>query len=246
MILRFVNYCLFANTLNVFDATLGENVNWQFTSMFDCMGALSTSYNDTPKTASRAFDKTRDGFVIAGGGGIVVLEELEHAKARGAKIYAELVGYGANSDGYDMVAPSGVGGQRCMGLAIDEANRNAGEKPIEYINTHGTSTPVGDVMELGAIKTLFTEKGYQPYVGSTKSLSGHALGAAGVHETIYTVLMMENDFMAESANINDLVDEAEGMNILTERKEGAFKRAMSNSFGFGGTNCALVFDKYEE
>jgi len=224
----------------------GENVNWQFTSMFDCMGALSTSYNDSPKTASRAFDKTRDGFVIAGGGGVVVLEELEHAKARGAKIYAELVGYGANSDGYDMVAPSGVGGQRCMALAIDEATKNNGDKPVEYVNTHGTSTPVGDVMELGAIKELFDGKGYQPNVGSTKSLSGHALGAAGVHETIYTILMMDNDFMAESANINDLVDEAEGMNILTERKEGSFKRAMSNSFGFGGTNCALVFDKYEE
>jgi 3-oxoacyl-[acyl-carrier-protein] synthase I len=199
--------------------------------MFDCMGALSTSYNDDPKTASRAFDKTRDGFVIAGGGGVIVLEELEHAKARGAKIYAELVGYGANSDGYDMVAPSGVGGQRCMGLAIAEADRNGGSKPIEYINTHGTSTPVGDVMELGAIKGLFTEKGYQPMVGSTKSLSGHSLGAAGVHECIYTILMMNNDFMAESANIKELVDEAEGM---------------SNSFGFGGTNCALVFDKYEE
>jgi len=224
----------------------GENVNWQFTSMFDCMGALSTSYNDDPKHASRAFDKTRDGFVIAGGGGMIVLEELEHAKARGAKIYAELVGYGANSDGYDMVAPSGVGGQRCMALAIDEANRNAGEKPIEYINTHGTSTPVGDVMELGAIKALFDEKGYKPQVGSTKSLSGHALGAAGVHECIYTILMMENDFMAESANINELVDEAEGVDILTKRKDGPFKRAMSNSFGFGGTNCALVFDKYEE
>ena len=214
--------------------------------MFDCMGALSTEYNDTPQTASRPFDKTRDGFVIAGGGGIVVLEELEHAKARGAKIYAELVGYGANSDGYDMVAPSGVGGQRCMQIAMEEANRIGGEKPVEYINTHGTSTPVGDVMELGAIKTLFTEKGYQPYVGSTKSLSGHALGAAGVHEAIYTLLMMENDFMAESANIKELVDEAEGMNILTQRKDGPFKRAMSNSFGFGGTNCALVFDKYEE
>jgi len=224
----------------------GENVNWQFTSMFDCMGALSTSYNESPKTASRAFDKTRDGFVIAGGGGIIVLEELEHAKARGAKIYAELVGYGANSDGYDMVAPSGVGGQRCMGLAIDEATKNGGDKPVDYINTHGTSTPVGDVMELGAIKGLFEDKGYQPNVGSTKSLSGHSLGAAGVHETIYTILMMENDFMAESANINELVDEAEGMNILTERKEGSFNRAMSNSFGFGGTNCALVFDKYEE
>jgi len=214
--------------------------------MFDCMGALSTSYNDNPKTASRAFDKSRDGFVIAGGGGVLVLEELEHAKARGAKIYAELVGYGANSDGYDMVAPSGVGGQRCMKLAMDEADRIGGEKPVEYVNTHGTSTPVGDVMELGGIKTVFTEKGYQPFVGSTKSLSGHALGAAGVHEAIYTLLMMNNDFLAESANINDLVDEAEGMNILTKREDTSIKRAMSNSFGFGGTNCALVFDKYEE
>jgi 3-oxoacyl-(acyl-carrier-protein) synthase len=214
--------------------------------MFDCMGALSTSYNDTPEKASRPFDKARDGFVIAGGGGIVVLEELEHAKARGAKIYAELVGYAANSDGYDMVAPSGVGGQRCMKMAIEDANKNAGKKPVEYINTHGTSTPVGDVMELGAIKTLFDEEGYQPQVGSTKSLSGHALGAAGVHEAIYSILMMNNDFMAESANIEELVDEAEGMNILTARKDGPFTRAMSNSFGFGGTNCALVFDKYEE
>jgi len=224
----------------------GENVDWDFTSMFDCMGALSTSYNDNPKKASRAFDKNRDGFCIAGGGGVVVLEELEHAKARGAKIYAELVGYGANSDGYDMVAPSGVGGERCMQLAMDEADAHNGEKPVEYINTHGTSTPVGDLAELGAIKRLFDTKGYQPNVGSTKSLSGHALGAAGVHETIYTILMMNNDFMAESANIEELVDEAEGMSILTERKDGPFTRAMSNSFGFGGTNCALVFDKYEE
>lgn len=224
----------------------GENEDWGFTAMFDCMGALSTSYNDTPKTASRAFDQTRDGFVIAGGGGIVILEELEHAKARGAKIYAELVGYGANSDGYDMVAPSGVGGEKCMKIAMDEANERAGEKKVEYINTHGTSTPVGDVMELAAIKRRFDEEGYQPMVGSTKSLSGHALGAAGVHEAIYTILMMNNDFMAESANIETLVEEAEGMNILTERKEGSFKRAMSNSFGFGGTNCALVFDAYEE
>jgi len=214
--------------------------------MFDCMGALSTSYNDTPETASRAFDKTRDGFVIAGGGGIIILEELEHAKKRGAKIYGELVGYAANSDGYDMVAPSGIGGQRCMDLAMANAADNAGDKPVDYINTHGTSTPVGDVMELGAIKTLFTEKGYQPNVGSTKSLSGHALGAAGVHEAIYTLLMMKNDFMAESANIKELVDEAEGMNILRKRKDGEFKRAMSNSFGFGGTNCALVYDTYVE
>jgi 3-oxoacyl-[acyl-carrier-protein] synthase-1 len=223
----------------------GETMNWQFTSMFDCMGALSTSYNEDPKTASRAFDKTRDGFVIAGGGGIVVLEELEHAKARGAKIYAELVGYAANSDGYDMVAPSGIGGQRCMEAAMEDAARHSDDKPVDYVNTHGTSTPVGDLAELGAIKRLFESKGYMPMVGSTKSLSGHALGAAGVHEAIYSILMMNNDFMAESANINELVDEAEGMNILTERKDAPFKRAMSNSFGFGGTNCALVFDKYE-
>jgi len=224
----------------------GESEGWGFTAMFDCMGALSTSYNDTPKSASRAFDKSRDGFVIAGGGGVVILEELEHAKARGAKIYAELVGYGANSDGYDMVAPSGLGGQRCMKLAMDEANRLGGEKEVEYVNTHGTSTPVGDVMELTGIKSVFTELGYQPWVGSTKSLSGHALGAAGVHEAIYTLIMMNNNFLAESANINDLVDEAEGMNILLKREEASVKRAMSNSFGFGGTNCALIFDKYEE
>jgi len=224
----------------------GENEGWAFTAMFDCMGALSTSYNDKPETASRAFDESRDGFVIAGGGGVVILEELEHAKARGAKIYAEVVGYAANSDGYDMVAPSGVGGEACMKLAMDEANRRGGEKEVDYINTHGTSTPVGDVMELAAIKRRFDEAGYKPNVGSTKSLSGHALGAAGVHEAIYSILMMDNDFMAASANIENLCEEAEGMNILTERKDGSFKRAMSNSFGFGGTNCALVFDKYEK
>lgn len=224
----------------------GENEDWGFTSMFDCMGALSTSYNETPEKASRAFDQDRDGFVIAGGGGVVVLEELEHAKARGAKIYAEVVGYAANSDGYDMVAPSGVGGERCMKLAMEMANRRAGEKHVDYINTHGTSTPVGDVAELAAIKRRFEEEGYKPNVGSTKSLSGHALGAAGVHEAIYSILMMDNDFMAESANIENLVEEAADMEILTERKDGAFHRAMSNSFGFGGTNCALVFDKYEE
>ena len=224
----------------------GENESWEFTAMFDCMGALSTSYNDTPEKASRAFDQDRDGFVIAGGGGVVVLEELEHAKKRGAKIYCELVGYGANSDGYDMVAPSGVGGQRCMKLAMADADKRAGVKEVEYINTHGTSTPVGDVMELSAIKTVFDEMGYKPWVGSTKSLSGHALGAAGVHEAIYSILMMQNDFLAESANIENLVEEAEGMNILTKKREGPVKRVMSNSFGFGGTNCALVFDKYEE
>lgn len=224
----------------------GENESWEFTAMFDCMGALSTKRNDDPTKASRAFDTDRDGFVIAGGGGVVVLEELEHAKARGAKIYCELVGYGANSDGYDMVAPSGVGGQRCMKIAMDEATRRGGEKEVEYINTHGTSTPVGDVKELEAIKTVFDEEGYQPWVGSTKSLSGHALGAAGVHEAIYSILMMDNDFMAQSANIEELVDEADGMNILVEKREGPIKRVMSNSFGFGGTNCALIFDKFEE
>jgi 3-oxoacyl-(acyl-carrier-protein) synthase len=224
----------------------GENVSWEFTAMFDCMGALSTKRNDDPTKASRAFDQDRDGFCIAGGGGIVILEELEHAKARGAKIYAELVGYAANSDGYDMVAPSGVGGENCMKLAIEDANARAGVKPVDYVNTHGTSTPVGDVQELAAIKRRFDEEGYQPNVGSTKSLSGHALGAAGVHEAIYSILMMNNDFMAESINIENLVEEAEGMNILTSRKDGPFKRAMSNSFGFGGTNCALIFDKYEE
>lgn len=184
--------------------------------------------------------------MIAGGGGIVVLEELEHAKSRGAKIYAELVGYGANADGYDMVAPSGVGGEACMGIAIGMANSIGGEKEVDYINTHGTSTPIGDAKELGAIKNVFDKLGYQPNVGSTKSLSGHALGAAGVHEAIYCLLMMDNDFLAESANINDLVDEAEGMNILTSRKEGPVNRVMSNSFGFGGTNCCLIFDKYCE
>jgi len=212
--------------------------------MFDSMGALSTKYNDTPETASRAFDVSRDGFVIAGGGGIIVLEELEHAKARGAKIYGELVGYGANSDGYDMVAPSGEGGQRCMKMAMAMANEIGGEKNIEYVNTHGTSTPVGDTMELTGIKTVFTEAGYQPYVGSTKSLSGHALGAAGVHEAIYSLLMLRDGFLAKSANINELVEEAEGMNILTERYDGDVHRVMSNSFGFGGTNACLVFDRY--
>merc|ERR1719424_806726 len=224
----------------------GEAEDWGFSVMFDSMGALSTKYNDTPETASRAFDVSRDGFVIAGGGGIVVLEELEYAKARGAKIYAEVVGYGANSDGYDMVAPSGEGGQRCMKMAMAMANEIAGEKQVNYVNTHGTSTPVGDTMELNGIKTVFTEKGYMPYVGSTKSLSGHALSVAGVHEAIYSLLMMERGFLAESANIVNLVDEAEGLPILTERKEGPVARVMSNSFGFGGTNACLVFDRWTE
>jgi len=224
----------------------GEGLEAGFAVMFDAMGALSTKYNDTPETASRAFDQTRDGFVIAGGGGIVVLEELEHAKARGAKIYAEVTGYGANSDGYDMVAPSGEGGQRCMQMAMAMANDLGGEKPVDYVNTHGTSTPVGDTMELSGIKKVFTEAGYQPKVGSTKSLSGHALGAAGVHEAIYSLLMMRDGFLAESANIGEIVEESEGMNILTKRYDGEVSRVMSNSFGFGGTNACLVFDKYEE
>merc|ERR1719444_405269 len=223
----------------------GENVSWEFTSMFDCMGALSTQRNEEPHKASRAFDKNRDGFVIAGGGGVVILEELEHAKARGAKIYCELVGYGANADGYDMVAPSGVGGEKCMKLAINEANLSK-DIPVDYVNTHGTSTPVGDVMELAAIERTFAEVEHQPFVGSTKSLSGHALGAAGVHEAIYSILMMDNDFLAESANIEDLVDEAKNLKILTKREDIKVNRVMSNSFGFGGTNCALVFDRYEE
>jgi len=224
----------------------GEAEDWGFSVMFDGMTALSTKYNDSPETASRPFDVTRDGFVIAGGGGVCVLEELEHAKARGAKIYGELVGYAANSDGYDMVAPSGVGGQNCMRLAMEMANSIGGEKQVEYINTHGTSTPVGDLMELNGIKTVFGELGYQPMVGSTKSLSGHALGAAGVHEAIYSLLMLNNDFLAESANINELVPEAEGLNILRKRHDGKVDRVLSNSFGFGGTNACLIFDRYSE
>lgn len=224
----------------------GELENWGSTVMFDGMGALSTKYNDNPKQASRAFDKDRDGFVIAAGGGIVILEELEHAKARGAKIYAELVGYAATSDGYDMVAPSGEGGERCMRDAIEMADALGGVKKIDYINTHGTSTPVGDVKELGAIKNVFADSDYQPGVGSTKSLSGHALSVAGVHEAIYSLLMMERGFLAESANIFNIVDEAEGMDIIRERREQPVERVMSNSFGFGGTNACLVFDKFTE
>merc|ERR1711966_512174 len=196
----------------------GEAEDWGFSAMFDCMGALSTARNDDPLHASRAFDQDRDGFVIAGGGGVVVLEELEHAKARGAKIYAELVGYGANSDGYDMVAPSGVGGEQCMKIALDMANKSVqGDIPVDYINTHGTSTPVGDVMELGAVKRTFLDGlGYSPNIGSTKSLSGHSLGAAGVHEAIYSLLMLDRGFLAQSANIENLTEEAEGLNVLAK------------------------------
>jgi 3-oxoacyl-[acyl-carrier-protein] synthase-1 len=214
-----------------------EEEHWTMSSLFDAMGALSTKYNDTPDKASRAYDADRDGFVIAGGGGVLVLEEYEHAKARGAKIYAELTGYGATSDGYDMVAPSGEGAIRCMQQATSTVNN-----PIDYINAHGTSTPVGDLAELGAIKAAFGDD--MPIVGSTKSLSGHSLGAAGVQEAIYSLLMMENDFIAASANVDNLDPEAEGVPIIRERKDNAgLKTIMSNSFGFGGTNACLVFEK---
>jgi len=224
----------------------GESGGWRTAVMFDAMGALSSGFNDNPSAASRAFDKARDGFVIGSGGGIVVLEELSHAKARGAKIYGEVVGFGATADGYDMVAPSGEGGRRCMEQAMAMAEALGGSKPIDYINTHGTSTPVGDLSELGAINDAFKPLGYQPRVGSTKSLTGHAVGAAGVHEAIYSLLMLDKGFLAASPNIDDLVDEADGMSILTERYEGPVERVMSNSFGFGGTNACLIFDKYRE
>ena len=216
----------------------GEEEHWSMSSLFDAMGALSTKYNDTPEKASRAYDADRDGFVIAGGGGVLVLEEYEHAKARGAKIYAELTGYGATSDGYDMVAPSGEGAIRCMQLAMSTV-----EAPIDYINAHGTSTPVGDLAELGAVKKAFGDNPI-PVVGSTKSLSGHSLGGAGVQEAIYCLLMMENDFIAASANIDNLDEQAEGVPIIRERKDNAgLKTIMSNSFGFGGTNATLIFEK---
>ena len=202
------------------------------------MGALSTKYNETPERASRAYDADRDGFVIAGGGGMLVLEELEHAQARGAKLYAELVGYGATSDGHDLVAPSGEGAVRCMQQAMTTV-----EGDIDYINAHGTSTPAGDMQELKAVKEAYAGKNI-PLVGSTKSLSGHSLGAAGVQEAIYSLLMMQGDFVAASANIENLDPEADGMPIVLERKDGAgLQRVMSNSFGFGGTNASLVFQR---
>lgn len=213
----------------------GEEVHWSLTHLFDAMGALSTKYNATPQTASRPYDVNRDGFVISGGGGIVVLEELEHARQRGARIYAELVGYGATSDGYDMVQPSGEGAQRCMRQALETVT-----EPVNYINTHGTSTPVGDARELEAIREVFGDQ--VPPISSTKSLTGHALGAAGVHEAIYTLLMMDNRFIAASANIETLDPVAEGFPIVRERIDNAdLKVTMSNSFGFGGTNATLVF-----
>ncbi|MDO4697128.1 MAG: beta-ketoacyl-ACP synthase I [Pasteurellaceae bacterium] len=215
-----------------------EELSWECATEFDAMGAVSTKYNDTPTKASRAYDANRDGFVIAGGGAVVVVEELEHALKRGAKIYAEIVGYGATSDGYDMVAPSGEGAVRCMKQALATVN---GE--VEYINVHGTSTPVGDVKELGAIREVFGDK--SPAISSTKSMTGHSLGAAGAHEAIYSLLMLDNDFIAPSINIETLDEQAEGLNIVTERQDKALTTVMSNSFGFGGTNACLVFQKYQ-
>ena len=216
-----------------------EELDWTLSVLFDAMGAMSTHFNDTPQRASRAYDKNRDGFVIAGGGGVVVLEELEHAKARGAKIYAELVGYGATSDGYDMVAPSGEGAVRCMRQALATA-----KGPVDYINAHGTSTPVGDVTEIGALREVFGKD--MPPVNSTKSLTGHSLGAAGVHEAIYSLLQMQNGFIAESANIEEIDPELADANIVRKRIDNAkVKTAMSNSFGFGGTNATLIFQRYD-
>jgi len=216
----------------------GEELDWSLTMLFDAMGALSSKYNDTPGKASRAYDADRDGFVISGGGGAVVMESLEHAEARGANIIAELVGYGATSDGHDMVAPSGEGAKRCMEIAI--ANVNG---PIDYINAHGTSTPVGDMKELQAIKEVFKDN--IPLIGSTKSLSGHALGAAGVNESIYSLLMLQNDFVVESVNIEKLDEEAKDMPIVRKNQDIQLKRILSNSFGFGGTNACLVFERFD-
>lgn len=217
----------------------GEELHWSLSVMFDAMGALSSKYNDTPEKASRAYDANRDGFVIAGGGGMLVLEDLEHAQARGAKIYGELVGYGATSDGYDMVAPSGEGALRCMKQAMSTVDGS-----IDYINSHGTSTPAGDIQELKAMKETFGAE--MPPVSSTKSLTGHSLGATGVQEAIYSLLMMENKFICASANVEELDPEAEGLPIVTKRKDNVdLQRVMSNSFGFGGTNSTLVFQKFE-
>ena len=217
----------------------GEEENWQMSILFDGMGALSSKYNETPEKASRAYDTNRDGFIIAGGGGIVVLEELEHAKARGATIYAEIIGYGATSDGYDMVAPSGEGAVRCMQQALDMANT-----PVDYINTHGTSTPVGDVAETDAIKQVFGDN--IPPFSTTKSLCGHSLGAAGVQETIYCLLMMQNNFIQASANVDTLDEKVAGMPLITKRKDNVtLNTVLTNNFGFGGTNASLIISKYK-
>jgi len=222
---------------NVIFAGGSDELHWALTAMFDAMTALSSKYNDTPENASRAYDKSRDGFVIAGGGGVLVLEEYERAKARGAKIYAELTGYGATSDGYDMVAPSGEGAVRCMKMALSTARNK-----MDYLNTHGTSTPVGDITELKAVGETFGAE--VPKISSTKSLSGHPLGAASVHEAIYSLIMMKNNFIAASANVNDMDDEAKKFPIVTKvEKDVTLNSVMSNSFGFGGTNATLVFEK---
>ncbi len=217
----------------------GEELDWTMSVLFDAMGAMSSKYNDTPERASRAYDKNRDGFVIAGGAGVIVLEELEHALARGAKIYGELVGYGATSDGYDMVAPSGEGAVRCMKMALATVKGQ-----VDYINPHGTSTPVGDKKEIEAIREVFGDK--IPPISSTKSLTGHSLGATGVQEAIYSLLMMQQGFLCESANIDELDPEFEGVPILRQRVDNArIDTVMSNSFGFGGTNATLVFQRYK-
>ena len=219
----------------------GEEEHWSLSMMFDGMGALSTQYNDTPETASRPYDQTRDGFVIAGGAGVVVVESLEHAQARGANIIAEIVGYGATSDGYNMVAPSGEGAVRCMQMALDTT-----DSEIDYLNAHGTSTPVGDLTELEAIKEVFKDD--MPKITSTKSLSGHSLGAAGVHETIYSMLMMENDFISASANLNEMDENIDANTPIVSEKIEDIKlnTIMSNSFGFGGTNATLILQKYTD
>jgi len=219
----------------------GEELHWSLSVLFDAMPALSSGFNATPEKASRAFDAKRDGFVIAGGGGVVVLEELEHAKARGAKIYGELAGYGATSDGHDMVQPSGEGAVRCMKMAMQGL-----DSPVDYINTHGTSTPIGDVTELQAIRDTFKDRNRIPFFSSTKSLTGHSLGATGVQETIYCLLMMENNFICASANVDELDPAAADMPIVLERQDNAHLNAvMSNSFGFGGTNATLAFKRFE-
>ncbi|KFE34182.1 beta-ketoacyl-ACP synthase I [Thioclava atlantica] len=221
----------------------GEELDWTLSCLFDAMGAMSSKYNDTPELASRAFDAKRDGFVIAGGGGVVVLEELEHAKARGAKIYAELTGYGATSDGYDMVAPSGEGGERSMRLATSTLPEG---RKISYINAHGTSTPAGDVTEVEAVRRVFGE-GNVPKISSTKSLTGHSLGATGVHEAIYSILMMKNNFIAASANVTELDPAIKPEEIATQRIDDIeLDSVLSNSFGFGGTNASLVMSKYRD
>ncbi|WP_312951088.1 beta-ketoacyl-ACP synthase I [Superficieibacter sp.] len=214
----------------------GEELCWEMSCEFDAMGALSTKYNDTPEKASRTYDTNRDGFVIAGGGGMVVVEELEHALARGAHIYAEVVGYGATSDGADMVAPSGEGAVRCMKMAMQDL-----DAPVDYLNSHGTSTPVGDVKELAAIREVFGD--HSPAISATKAMTGHSLGAAGVQEAIYSLLMLEHGFIAPSINIDELDEQAAGLNIVTEPTERELTTVMSNSFGFGGTNATLVMRK---